>query len=132
MPARENTVAASGSAGAPPEPVTHAPAGERPGQATTLRAGWTRWLAKIANEPSKPAKVQCGGVSASASWPSATTTPPPASDTDGGPAEIAEPCARTSTARPATGPVRVMPRLEDVVACARNQRVAPSGAVSPS
>jgi hypothetical protein len=66
-PERENTVAAAGSAGAPPMPLTHAPAAERPASAWMLSAGRASWLAKTANEPSKPAKVQCGGARTSAS-----------------------------------------------------------------
>src|SRR6202030_693265 len=104
-PAGENTVATVGSAGAPPRPVTHAPAAKRPGRASMLSAGRARWSANTANDPSKPASVQCGGVRAPASWPSVITSVPSASDTVAGPTE----CGPTERAPAECGPAECAP-----------------------
>ena len=103
--------------------------------------GWAKRLAKTANGPSKPANSQCGGTRASCSWPSATSTLPPATVTDGGPSDPGTLCfpgaptdlpgVRTTTATLATGWGTVIARADGVSARAGNQRVEPSGVVSP-
>ena len=54
--------------------------------------GWAKRLAKTANGPSRPANSQWGGTRASCSWPSATSTLPPATVTDGGPSDLGTLC----------------------------------------
>src|SRR5487761_36310 len=101
-PCGENAVAAVGSAGAPLTSLIHAPEAERPGSASMLRGPWAAWLAKIANEPSKPANFQLDGTRESCSWPSATKTLPSATAMDGGPSADGM-CAWAITAVLASG-----------------------------
>jgi hypothetical protein len=84
-PSGDDTVAEVGAAAGPLAPPTHAPETDRPGMASTRRGGWARWLAKTANGPSNPANCHRGGISASCSWPSATTTLPSDVTAEGGP-----------------------------------------------
>jgi hypothetical protein len=131
-PSGEDTVATVGAAGGPLASPTHAPEADRPGSASTRSGGWARSLAKIANGPSNPAKCHRGGMRASCSWPSATTTLASAATTEGGPSTAGAARAWATTATLATGRGTVMVRVEGVVASARNQRVEPPAVLSPT
>ena len=113
--------------------------------------GCARRLAKTANGPSKPASSQWGGTRASCSCPSATSTLPPVTVTDGGPSDPGTLCfpgcafpavfsrlaptglpgVWTATATLATGWEMVIARADGVSTRAGNHRVEPSGVVSP-
>ena len=130
-PCGVNTVAAAGSAGAPDTSLTHDPRTDWPCSAWMVSGARASRSVKTANEPSRPAYVQRGGTRAFCSWPSAVSALPPPVTTTGAPSELGARPAWTVTATLAAGPGTVIASSVADTARAVNQRVWPTGAVSP-
>ena len=130
-PRGEETAAAVGLKAGPASRRTDAPGAGRPGSAWRRSGPRAKWSTKTANEPSRPAYPQRGGIRASCSCPSATNTCPWASVTDAGPSRTAWPPAWATTATLASGLGRVMASRLVPAAAAGNQRVAPLVVISP-